>query len=84
MLQDLQIDMLISFLMKQQNVLLVYVQMTQNGYEIVGKKKEGKVVTSKSKNNGSRRSCKIDEQPRSKLQVRYPSRKRGAAGKSLL
>ena len=49
MLQDLQIDMLISYLMKQQNVLLVYVQMTQNGYEIVGKKKEGKVVTFKVK-----------------------------------
>ena len=41
--------MLISYLMKQQNVLLAYVQMTQNGYEIVGKKKEGKVVTFKVK-----------------------------------
>ena len=49
MLQDLQIDMLISYLMQQQNVLLAYVQMTQNGYEIVGKKKEGKVVTFKVK-----------------------------------
>ena len=49
MLQDLQIEMLLAYLIKQQKVLLVYVQMTQNGYEIVGKKKEGKVVTFKVK-----------------------------------
>ena len=47
MLRDLQIEMLLAYLIKQQNVLLVYVQMTQDGYEIVGKKKEGKVVTFK-------------------------------------
>jgi hypothetical protein len=49
MLRDLQIDMLLSYLMKQQNVLLVFVQMTQDGYEVVGKKREGKIVTFKVK-----------------------------------
>ena len=49
MLRDLQIEMLLAYLIKQQNVLLVYVQMTRDGYEIVGKKKEGKVVTFKVK-----------------------------------
>ena len=47
MLRDLQIEMLLAYLIKQQNVLLVYVQMTRDGYEIVGKKKAGKVVTFK-------------------------------------